>query len=107
MAFPTGAGSGWEALHPRALARLPQCILEAVMQLLTLCEAAGRWPTVVQLVIIVLLAKADGGFRPICLTPTLPRVWMRVRRAVARDWEQMQAWPYLFAGVAKGATVAA
>ena len=71
LTFPVGTGLGWDALHPRALTRLPVGILEAVMQLLMLCEAAGRWPSVVQLVIIVFLAKADGGFRPIGLIPAL------------------------------------
>ena len=67
LTFPCGTGLGWDALHPRALTRLPSGILLAIMQLLALCESAGRWPKAVQLVIIVLLllAKADGGFRPI------------------------------------------
>ena len=107
LTFPCGTGLGWDALHPRALTRLPPGILQAIMQLLALCEAAGRWPSVVQLVIIVLLVKADGGFRPIGLIPALPRIWMRVRRIAAKEWEATQARPYLFAGAAKGATVAA
>ena len=77
------------------------------MQLLMLCEAAGRWPRAVQLVIIVLLAKADGGFRHIGLIPALPRIWMRARRTAAKEWEASQARPYLYVGVAKGATVVA
>ena len=72
-----------------------------------LCESAGRWPSAVQMVIIVLLAKADGGFRPIGLIPAIPRIWMRVRRQAAKQWEQLQARPYLYAGASKGATVAA
>ena len=87
--------------------RLPIGILQGVVQLLTLCEAAGRWPAVVQLVIVVLLPKPDGGFRPIGLIPALPRLWMRARRTVAKNWEASQPRPYLFAGARKGATVAA
>ena len=59
------------------------------------------------MVIVVLLAKADGGYRPIGLIPALPRIWMRVRRSAAKQWEDMQARDYLYAGAAKGATVAA
>lgn len=87
LSFPSGAGLGWGAFHPRALTPLPLGILQAVLKLLALCEAAGRWPEVVQPVIIVLLAKADGGYRPIGLILALPRIWMRARRAVAREWE--------------------
>lgn len=105
--FPCGTGLDWDGLRSRALTRLPTGILQAKLQLFAPCEAAGRWPEVVQLVIIVLLAKADGGYRPIGLLPTLPRIWMRARRAVARGWEASQARPYLFVGVAKWATVAA
>ena len=60
-----------------------------------------------QLVIIVLLAKADGGYRTIGLIPALPRIWMRARRSAAKHWEDAQARVYLYAGAAKGATVAA
>ena len=99
LTFPVGTGLGWDALHPRALTRLPVGILEAAMQLLMLCEAAGRWPRAVQLVIIVFLAKVDGGFRPIGLIPALPRIWMRARRNLAKEWEASQARPYLCAGL--------
>ena len=41
------------------------------------------------------------------LMPFLPRVWMRVRRPVTLEWEGKQERKYLYAGAAKGATVAA
>ena len=92
---------------PEGPGEVPRGILLAIIQLLSLCESAGRWPVAVQMVIVVLLAKADGGFRPIGLIPALPRIWMRVRRQAAKQWELSQARPYLYAGAAKGATVAA
>ena len=58
-------------------------------------------------VVIALLPTPDGGFRPIGLIPLLPRVWMRVRRIVARQGEASCQRKYLFAGAAKGSTVAA
>ena len=71
------------------------------------CERAGCWPDAVGVVIIVLLAKPDGGWRPIGLLPHLVRVWMRVRRDVATEWEASCSRNYLYAGVGKGSTVAA
>ena len=105
--FPVGTGLGWDAMHPRALLRLPEKLLEAFVTLITWCERLGRWPQFSQLVVVVLLPKPDGGFRPIGLLPMLARIWSRARRGVALKWERMQDRPYLFAGPARGATVAA
>ena len=59
------------------------------------------------LVVIVLLPKPDGGYRPIGLLPLLPRVWMRARRAEALEWERCNDRPDLYAGEGKGADIAA
>jgi hypothetical protein len=67
----------------------------------------GNWPLAVRLVVIVLLPKLDGGFRPIGLLPLLPRIWMRARRDAAQEWERANARSSLYGGEAKGATVAA
>ena len=72
-----------------------------------LCEEDGEWPEAVALVIIALLPRTDGGFRPIGLMPFMPRLWARVRRRCAREWEAKNQRTYLYAGKAKGANVAA
>ena len=82
MTFPAGTGLGWDAIHPRALNRLDDATIQALIDLLIVCEKSGKWPTATDLVVIVLLPKSDGGWRPIGLMPFLPRVWMRVRRPV-------------------------
>ena len=50
-------------------------------------EKVGEWPAALDLVLSVLLAKGDGGYRPIGLFPTVMRVWMRARATQARAWE--------------------
>ena len=102
LTFPCGIGLGWDALHPRALTRLPSGILLAIMQLLALCESAGRWPKMVQLVIIVLLPKSEGGVRPIGLLPMPVRLWMTARRNVLAKWDKHNHRPDLYAGRAWG-----
>ena len=52
---------------------------------------------------IILIPKADGGRRPIGLFPTIIRVWMRARAAVARQWEDDTQMPELFGGKGMGA----
>lgn len=107
VAFPAGTGLGWDDLHPRALLRLPNDVLEALLRVLHACESQGRWPKAVASVIIALLPKPDGGRHPIGFFPLLPRVWMKARREMAREWGRLHERSYLYAGVGKGATVAA
>ena len=71
------------------------------------CEKTGTWPKGVGLVLIALLVKSDGGFRPIGLIPCLLRLWMRTRRNLAKKWEAENKRTWLYAGKGKGANVAA
>ena len=105
--FPAATGVGADAISPRALARLPQPLLEELASLLMLAEDTGDWSTAISLVLIVLLPKEGGGFRPIGLFPTLIRVWMRARASVARDWEELTASPDLYGSKGMGAQRAA
>ena len=59
------------------------------------------------LVLIVLLAKSDGGRRPIGLFPTLVRLWMRARVQISRSWEAQHMMPSLYGGEGMGAQRAA
>jgi hypothetical protein len=77
--FAADTGLGWDALHPRALLRLPDSLLMAFLRILFICECRGEWPSFVATVLIVLIPKSDGGRRPIVLLPLFPRVWMRIR----------------------------
>ena len=52
-----------------------------------------------------MVAKPDGGFRPIGFFPTLVRVWMRVRSNISREWEAANDNKY--GGVGMGAQKAA
>ena len=105
--FPAGTGVGADAISPRALARLPPTLLQELASLLMLAEDTGDWSTAISLVLIVLLPKEGGGYRPIGLFPTLIRVWMRARAAVARDWEELTASPGQYGAKGMGAQRAA
>ncbi len=106
LTFAVGTALGWDALHPRALLRVSDEVLWALLRVLFIAECRGSWPLAVALVIIVLLPKADGGRRPVGLLPLLPRVWMRLRKEVIQMWERDNDREYLYAGPARGATVA-
>ena len=81
--------------------------MSSLVELLGLVERVGRWPRNVGHVLVVLLAKPAGGFRPIGLFPSIVRVWMRIRLADAVVWQSAYDRPWLYAGAGKGAEVAA
>ena len=82
-------------------------LLKLLVVILLECERIGCWPKGIALVLIALLEKTGGGFRPIGLMPTTPRLWMRCRRKCAKIWEARNPRPWLYAGKGKGANVAA
>ena len=66
-----------------------------------LCK--GDWFEVLNLVLIILLPRSDGGFRPIGLLPTIIRIWMRARYGIAR----VHSLPIAFGGPGRSAQYAA
>ena len=105
--FPAGTCLGWDSMHPRALTRISEGAIAALLRIFMLAELVGQWPQMIGIVIIALLPDAGGGSRPIGLCPSLIRLWMRLRLSVAQAWQTANDRPYFFAGEAKGADVAA
>ena len=107
MSFPIDTGLGPDNIAPRALARLSDQALASLINVLHLVEKKGKWPEELDLVMIVMLPKPDGGSRPIGLFPTLIRIWMRARSTQARDWEAANDNKALYGGAGMGAQKAA
>ena len=105
--FPVTTGLGADNFSPRALLRLPRALVQELAELLSKAEDAGSWDETLSLVLIVLLPKDDGGHRPIGLFPSVIRIWMRARSAVAREWERETAGPEFFGCKGMGAQRAA
>ena len=105
--FSGGVGLGWDKMHPRSWLRLGPSMLLSMLHLFLLVEECGRWPGAIGDVLIVLLAKPAGGFRPIGLFPSIVRVWMRIRLADAVVWQSLYERPWLHASAGKGADIAA
>ena len=105
--FPPNTAVGADNIAPRAILTLSNEGLQALAALLNLVEEEGKWPDEIDPVVIVLLAKSDGGHRPIGLFPTLVRLWMRVRTASTRAWERKVHSPDLYGGKGMGAQRAA
>ncbi len=107
LRLPIHTGLGSDNSSPRAFTRLPRPTIEALCRLLMAVEVLGRWPQLLQLVLIALLPKPDGGRRPIGLFPTIIRLWMRSRSEIARRWEAANYRPGVFGGAGIGAQRAA
>ena len=105
--FPIGTGLGADNISPRAVTRLSAGAMIALATLLMAFEGLGSWCDALDLVLIVLLPKQDGGLRPIGLFPTIIRIWFRARIGLARAWEQSHHLPGIFGGVGSSAQHAA
>ena len=105
--FPLHTGLGVDNFSPRAVLRLPHELIQGLADILNEAEQAGCWDEALELVLIVLLPKDDGGHRPIGLFPSVIRIWMRVRSGVARDWERETAGPEFYGCTGRGAQRAA
>ena len=69
----------------------------------TACEKAGIWPSQWDTVLIVLLVKKDGGFRPIGIFMSPIRIYAKARFDLARCWEENHPRPCLYGGPSRGA----
>ena len=87
----------------RHFALLSDPALEVLAVLLEAVEKAGHLPRQVELVMIALLPKASGGWRPIGLFPGIYRLWGRCRRPWAVAWERAHDRHYYAAGQHTGA----
>lgn len=105
--FPEASGLGWDKAHPKSLLRCSGGVWTALVMILEAIERAGEWPGNIDVVLICLLPKPDGGLRPIGLLPSLIRLWMRARLDVARAWQSANERPFFYAGSGKGALPAA
>ncbi len=105
--FLRDAGVGGDYVAPKAVERLSDEVLARLCDLLYAFEERGQWPARFQLVLAVLLPKADGGRRPIGLFSTIVRVWMRARAHYARAWEAAHDKQCMYGGAGKGAQRAA
>jgi hypothetical protein len=80
----TAVPDGW---HPGQLARLASGeAKQKLVDLLNLCEAAGRLPPTAKQAMIKMLPKPRGGHRPIALFKALYRLWGKARTPLLSTW---------------------
>ena len=87
LAFCPRTGVGGDHLHPRWFGHLSDVSLERVCCLYATFEALGTVPSSLWNMLL-LYEKAQGGFRPIGLLPTIIRLWEYCRKPYLWDWEK-------------------
>ena len=61
--------------------------LEALGVMFGIMESMGALPSQVQTIMVIMLGKPKGGFRPIGLFTSFYRLWAKARRPYAEAWE--------------------
>ena len=101
--FSHGTCATFDGLHPRGFDLMSDEALDAFGQLLMILEDMGQWPQGVDAVVTALIPKPKGGVRPIGLFSGLYRIWARVRRPYADQWEKEHDKPFFAAKSGQGA----
>ena len=102
-AFKKSTAVGADQLHPRTLDHLSDQGVRTFIALLMAVERIGDWPEHACLIILMLLAKPGGGYRTIGILATLYRVWVRIRRIQAKEWELEHTPECVYGGTGKSA----
>ncbi len=94
--------------RPRHIIILTRAARRALCLLLELTKEARRWPGAIREVVEVALSKRTGGSRLVGLSPTVYRLWARVRYRDCRAvLEERIERPFLAAAPKRGAVRAA
>ncbi len=100
--FSVGTAATYDGFHPRHFFLLSDAALDSLAAILEMVEILGAWPSQVDLVVMPLLPKPRGGYRPIGLLPGIYRLWAKARRAEADRWEAANPRSYFAAASGTG-----
>ena len=90
--FTADTGMSFCAVRPRQWDELCDEALEVLIDILMAVEREAAWPLMTTK--IGFIQKRLGGVRPIAIIMVLARVQARLRRGIARKWEEANARPY-------------
>ena len=94
LTFPATTSGSIDGFHPRTLGLLPDEGLEVLAAILQAIEGLGLYPSQQMFLVIQMLGKPKGGYRPIVMFSAIARLWERARRREARAWLASMARPY-------------
>ena len=92
--FPTSTSSSLDGLHPRHYAMLCDAALWCLAYIIMAMESVGFPPEHVFWLLFPLLEKPSGGYRPILLSPSLIRLWERLRQPTLQSFRERSGRKY-------------
>ena len=95
---------GIDGFHCRHICSLSEPLLLVLSILLNIMESTSMLPRQIKTIVLFLLEKPAGGFRPIGLFSAAYRIWGRARRTAASAWEAANSRSYLGASAFCGAS---
>ena len=104
VSFPEHAAYGPEGWHMRHYSHMGDDGLRCVGLFLTIFEMSGGMPAQLRMVMAYLVSKGSikKGWRVINLFTSLYRLWVRIRRGAAREWELRHPRAYVAFGPGGG-----
>ncbi len=93
-----------DGFHMRHYSQMSLAALESLCGLFVIMEILGVVPWQIRLVLIMLLTKPQGGFRPIGLFASFYRLWGKARRQYAISWELAHERTYFASGKGRSAS---
>jgi len=105
--FRFGTGVGSDDIHPRLFAELSEVTIEHLIEIIMLCERCRVFPSRVGVILYWMIPKARGGWRPIALLASSPRLWEALRVGIVKEWAVAHTREYNYAAPGLSADQAA
>ncbi len=96
--FSAATSDTYDGFHMRHYDLLGDAALGIVAAFMEVAELLGGLPEQLRLIPMPLIGKARGGHRAIASLVSLYRLWARVRRPYAQEWEEANERHYFAAG---------
>ncbi len=101
--FPANTAMAYDGFHPKHFGLMTDKCLQVLAAMMEAAELVGSLPRQLHLVTVPLLAKPKGGHRPIMIYTGFYRMWSRVRKPYAEQWETANRRAYYAAAKARSA----
>ena len=84
--YPASTSGTVDGFHPRHFSFVTDAALQVMATLFQAVELLGLWPSQLAVIMVQLIEKPKGGYRPICLFAAAVRLWERTRRRECQQW---------------------
>ncbi len=102
LSFKEATSVAFDGIAMRHYSHLSDDSLQVLADIILIIEYLGHLPRQLRFTVMPMIAKPRGGHRAIASLVGLYRLWTRLRREEARNWEAANDRPYFAAGKGRG-----